>query len=197
MSRTHFQAQGQRDGSRDNQEDGPVQQTMGSHPARHCVSLIRPGPAAPSKAPSRCCRAQPGSAVTLAPSPAPAPAPLCSVLASSARLPSSCRLRARARAPRGGGKLASVVTITNSIVLSRAPANKVIHYGGFSRPPWAARQSAGHGLPPLGPRHAPAPLPAGASPRRSGRHAAPRGPAAAAPAGAAADRRLVFSRNVN
>lgn len=58
------------------------------------------------------------------------PTPLCSARASSARLPSSCCHRgARARAPRGGGKLASVVTITNSIVLSRAPANKVIHYG--------------------------------------------------------------------
>jgi hypothetical protein len=59
------------------------------------------------------------------PSPAPAGAPLLG--ASSARLPSSCCRRARA--PRGPGKLASVATITNSIVLSRAPANKVIHYG--------------------------------------------------------------------
>lgn len=45
--------------------------------------------------------------------------------ASSAPLPSS-RLPPRPRSP-GPGKLASVVTITNSIVLSRAPANKVIH----------------------------------------------------------------------
>lgn len=103
---------------------------MDSHPSRHCVSLVL---AALSKAAGSYSHAQPGSAVTLAPSPAPAPAPLCSARASSARLPSSCRhrarARARARAPRGGGKLASVVTITNSIVLSRAPANKVIHYG--------------------------------------------------------------------
>lgn len=34
--------------------------------------------------------------------------------------------RSAAQLP-GAGKLASVVTITNSIVLSRAPANKVIH----------------------------------------------------------------------
>lgn len=115
-----------------NQEDWLVQHTREPNGFPSGSALCVPYPsvsAALSKAAGSCSRAQPGSAVTLAPSPAPAPAPLCSARASSARLPSSCRLRARARAPRGGGKLASVVTITNSIVLSRAPANKVIHYG--------------------------------------------------------------------
>lgn len=55
-------------------------------------------------------------------------APLLSarIICSAAQL---LWLGSRARTPRGGGKLASVVTITNSIVLSRTPANKVIHYG--------------------------------------------------------------------
>lgn len=62
----------------------------------------------------------------------------------SPRASSAPRPEPAAAAPAlpGARKLASVVTITNSIVLSRAPANKVIHYG-LSRPRWAARQSAG------------------------------------------------------
>lgn len=100
-----------------------------SHLGTVCPLSVRSWQLCPRLRPSSCSPAQPGSAVTLAPSPAPAPAPLCSARASSAPLPSSCRHRARARAPRSAGKLASVVTITNSIVLSRAPANKVIHYG--------------------------------------------------------------------
>lgn len=130
MTAICFQAQGKRGRMvRYNQEDWPVQQTRELDEFPSSSALCVPYPAR-SKAARSCSPDQPGSDVTLALSPAPAPAaPLCSARASSAPLPSSCRHCARARAPRGGGKLASVVTITNSIVLSRAPANKVIHYG--------------------------------------------------------------------
>lgn len=59
----------------------------------------------------------------------PAPAPCAPGLGAYHLLGCPAPGCCRARAPRGPGKLASVVTITNSIVLSRAPANKVIHYG--------------------------------------------------------------------
>lgn len=90
--------------------------------------------------------------------------------ASSAPLPSS-----RLPPPRspGPGKLASVVTITNSIVLSRAPANKVIHYGPLP----AAVGCAAISGPPAAPSRAETRVRA-ITCRRRGRHAVPRGPAA-------------------
>lgn len=91
----------------------------------------------------------------------------------------------RARAPRGPRKLASVVTITNSIVLSGAPANKVIHYGPL---PAAAGRAAISG-----PSHAPAPGPAGRAAASTLRPGPRRGRAG----GGSAGRRLVLSRNVN
>lgn len=114
--------------------------------------------------------------------------------ASAARLPSS-RLPSRPCSP-GPGKLASVVTITNSIVLSRAPANKVIHYGPLP----AAVGCAAISGPPAAPSRAETRASAGTC----------RGPARGAVAatlcprprrgragGGSAGRRLVLSPRVN
>ena len=111
--------------------------------------------------------------------------------ASSAPLPSS-RLPPRPRSP-GPGKLASVVTITNSIVLSRAPANKVIHYGPLPAAVGCAAIS--------GPLAAPSRAETRASAVTCrGRHAVPRGPAEAAGGGSArppgsfiAERQLTYT----
>ena len=114
--------------------------------------------------------------------------------ASSAPLPSS-RLPPRPRSP-GPGKLASVVTITNSIVLSRAPANKVIHYGPIP----AAVGCAAISGPPAAPSRAETRANAGTCRGRArGATAAtlcPR-PRRGRAGGRSAGRRLVLSRHVN
>lgn len=117
--------------------------------------------------------------------------PAASALASVRIICSAAQLPAAAARSPGPGKLASVVTITNSIVLSRAPANKVIHYGLLRAAVGCAAIS--------GPLAAPSRAETRARAitcRRRGRHAVPRGPASRA-GGGSAGLRLVLSRNVN
>lgn len=110
--------------------------------------------------------------------------PAASALASVRIICSAAQLPAAAARSLGPGKLASVVTITNSIVLSRAPANKVIHYGLLR----AAVGCAAISGPPAAPSRAETRARA-ITCRRRGRHAVPRGPARpAAPAGGAPPR---------
>lgn len=125
------------------QEDGTVQQErkgfMNPQPSPnlHCGPRRQrwalPTPEPRSKAPRQPGLSSAGSGCTASPGllalGGPVPRHRCPLppRASSAPLPGS-RLPPRPRSP-GPEKLASVVTITNSIVLSRAPTNKVIHYG--------------------------------------------------------------------
>ena len=124
-------------------EDGPVQQErkgfMNPQPSPnlHCgprrQRWASSTPAPRSKAPRQPCLSSAGSGCTASPGllalGGPVPRHRCPLppRASSAPLPGS-RLPPRPHSP-GPEKLASVVTITNSIVLSGAPTNKVIHYG--------------------------------------------------------------------
>lgn len=193
----------------EHQEDGPVQQEskefmnppaqfctadQGESGVRHPPQHLRPrrpsNPASPPPAPG--CTVSLGLLTFGGPVPRrrhPSPR-----RPSSAPLPSS-RLPPRPRSP-GPGKLASVVTITNSIVLSRAPANKVIHYGPI---PAAVGCAAGRG-PPAAPSRAETRANAGTCRGRArGTTAAtlcPR-PRRGRAGGVSAGRRLVLSRHVN